>query len=127
MGSRIEFNDTLQLSEEQGFPRALLDLEQHQRETIELDDLETTTFSWSKDEARVFHLAPCRCFLVENRNGKWIHWGHVQIRSQTINYDPETDTHTTSGTAEIISIHTPDYQKQLGKYDTPSGRNYFAD
>jgi hypothetical protein len=131
MGSNIELNDTLQLSEEQGFPSEILNLEKHQKAPITLDEVKDRIFSFhSKDSARVFHLDPVRVFLVQNIGGKWLFWGHAMIQSQEItkvNPGPawKTGDWQTSGTYKIVALHDPEYQKLVTLRECPPGKSFF--
>lgn len=104
MGSRIELNDTLQISREQGFP-AELDLEKHKAAPFRAEDFADQVFEFKeKSEIRVYQQAPVRNFLVENRNGKWIYWGLIHILEVTHDYVNQK----TSGKFKIIYIYTPE-------------------
>ncbi|MCX6807627.1 MAG: hypothetical protein NTZ80_02380 [Patescibacteria group bacterium] len=125
MGSFIELNDTLQITTEQGFPVAILNLEKHQRDPIKLADIADMIFEFTKKSgARVFHTAPTRCFLVQNINGKWLYWGKIIMLAQTIEGTTK-DTQTTSGKYKIIEIYDPEYQMQITKHECPDGKSYF--
>jgi len=79
MGSKIEINDTLQITRAQGFP-AELDLEKHKAAPLKAEDFAGRVFEFkNKAEIRNYQQAPIRNFLVENRNGKWIYWGLIHI------------------------------------------------
>ena len=60
MGSPIEINDTLNITREQGFPSDVLDRLRHSENTIQLADVEEMVFSFSKPDARLYHLPPTR-------------------------------------------------------------------
>jgi len=125
MGSYIELNDTLQITTEQGFPDTLLSLEKHKQSPIKLESLVDKVFEFkNKPGARIFHLAPTRCFLVHNIDGKWLYWGKIIMLSQTIK-GISTDTQVTSGKYKIIEIYNPEYQEQITRHETPTGLNYF--
>jgi len=125
MGSYIELNDTLQITTEQGFPTDILNLEKHQENPIVLSDIKDKIFEFkNKPNARIFHQAPTRCFLVHNINGKWLYWGKVFIIEQTITGDKQED-YKTSGKYKIIEIYDPEYQMQITKHETPEGLSYF--
>ena len=126
MWSYIELNDTLQITAKQGFPTKIFDLEKHQKNPVQLSDVAWKVFSWKdKKNARVYHVPPCRNFLVENRNGKWIYWGHIEILSQTMQYDEESWESYTSGTYKVIRVYTPEQQRSRGETETSLGKNYF--
>ncbi len=124
MGGYIETNDTLQITEEQGFPVEILNLEKHQKNPITLDDVKDKIFEFhDKPNARIFHTTPCRNFLVQNINGKWLYWGKILMLEQTIKSDGEK--HTTSGKYKIIAIYASEYQKQITMNETDPGKSYF--
>ena len=59
MGNYIEVNDTLQITEQQGFPVDVFDLENHLKTPVTLEDVRGRVFSFQeKPRARVFHLEP---------------------------------------------------------------------
>ncbi len=120
MGSKIEFNDTLQITSEQGFP-AELKLEQHLKKPFQAEDFAGRVFTFhSKPGARFYHPAPGRVFLVHNIAGKWLYWGQVQIIEQTIN----SETNTTSGKFIITKIYTPDHQRSMSINEVDKGNEY---
>jgi len=123
MGSFIELNDTLQITTEQGFPSDLLNLEKHKKDSIKLDDVKDKIFEfYDKPKARIFHIAPVRCFLVHNIGGKWLYWGKIIVLGQTIKGE---ENQTTSGKYKIIQIYDPTYQEQITKNESPEGKSYF--
>lgn len=125
MGSLLEINDTLQLTREQGFPTDVLNLEIHEKNPISLESVKDKTFEFTgKPKARFFHVPPTRCFLVENRNGKWIFWGKVFLLEQTIHSDEEGNS-TTSGKYKIIEIYDSEYQKLCTRRESKPGLSYF--
>lgn len=131
MGNYIEVNDTLQITVEQGFPVSKLDLIEHQKKPVKLEDVATQIFSFkNKPRARVFHLEPVRVFLVQNIEGKWLFWGHAQMQEQTISKVLNDDgtwngEWVTSGKYKISKIYDPDLQKQTTINESPPGRSYF--
>ncbi len=105
MGSFIEFNDTLQITTAQGFPKEL-DLKKHFKKPFADEDFKNRLFEFhDKPNMRLYHPAPIRVLLVHNIDGKWIHWGSAHITEQTIH----ADNQTTSGKFKIISIYPPEY------------------
>lgn len=77
MGSFIVINDTLQLTNEQGFPQEL-NLAQHLENPYKLKDFNDKVFQFhNKPDMRIYKVPPTRNFFVENRDGKWIYWGLV--------------------------------------------------
>jgi hypothetical protein len=130
MGTKIEFNDTLVLTTEQGFPADVFDLNAHLKNPILVEAHKDKIFSFRKDEARFFHIEPVRVFLVQNVDGKWLHWGHVLIQSQTIEKVFDADGQwrqewMTAGTFKVIKIHLPDYQRLVTVNESPANRSFF--
>lgn len=107
MGSFIEINDTLQITEEQGFPKEL-DYEQHKITAFVASDFENKIFEFkNKPKIRIYKLPPVRNFLVQNINGEWLYWGLVHI----IEVTHDNINQTTSGKFKIIYIYTPEEMK----------------
>ncbi|MFH0836112.1 MAG: hypothetical protein V1834_03040 [Candidatus Micrarchaeota archaeon] len=124
MGSIIEFNDTLQITEEQGFPSELLNREKHERDPTAAKQLVGREFEFhGKEGARVFHTPPVRVFLVHNIDGKWLHWGTVHVTKQTI--ETTAEGAVTSGTFKIVEIYDPDFQREVTMRDSPKGKSFF--
>ncbi len=108
MGGVIETNDTLQITQEQGFPLEL-DLDSHLKNPLKAEDFNDRIFEFKdKPKIRVYQQPPVRNFLVENRSGKWIYWGLIHIIE--INHDYEKKM--TSGKFKIIYINTPTEMKE---------------
>lgn len=125
MGSFIELNDTLQITTEQGFPADILNLERHRKNPITVKELEEKVFEFhNKHGARIFHLAPTRCFLVHNIDRKWLYWGKIIMIEQTVR-GVSRETQTTSGDYKIIEIYDPVYQEQITIHESPRGLSYF--
>jgi len=104
MGSLMEFNDTLQITTEQGFP-AELDYEKHKIKPFIAEDFDGKIFEFKdKSKTRIFHLPPVRNFLAHNINDKWLYWGQIHITELV--YD--TVKQTTSGKFKIIYLYTPE-------------------
>ncbi len=119
MGSLIEFNDTLQITTEQGFPEEL-QLKEHQKRPFTAKDFKDRIFKFNKPGTRIYHALPTRVFLVHNIGGKWLYWGHAHIIEQTINSQ-------TSGKFKIVKIYDPDYQKLITINESRDGCSYFSD
>ncbi|MBI4451589.1 hypothetical protein HY642_06460 [Candidatus Woesearchaeota archaeon] len=120
MGSTIEFNDTLKLSKERGFPGSLT-LEQHVNDPASSARfLNTEHQFWNKDE-RLYHRAPTPVFLVEEVDGQWLYWGRAEVITQTISHGK------TSGVYRIVKIYLPDFQRRITVEEAPKGKSYFAD
>ena len=125
MGSFIELNDTIQITEDQGFPADILDIQKHRDTPIIFDDIKDKIFEFTnKPKARIYHPAPNRCFLVQNIDGKWLYWGKVIMFEQTIKGDT-IDNQTTSGKFKITQLYDPEYQAQITKNESPNGKSYF--
>jgi hypothetical protein len=123
MGSYIEHNDTLQITKEQGFPDELV-LENHLKNPYKTEDFKDRVFEFkNKEGIRIYHVPPVRNFLVENREGKWIYWGHIHILE--VNYDYVKKT--TSGKFKIIYLFSPEEMKIGHKLiDDREEINYFG-
>ncbi len=124
MGVFVELNDTLQLTKEQGFP-AELDLDRHLKTPYRTEDFEGKVFEFkNKSDIRIYKTAPVRNFLVENRGGKWVYWGLVQMVETTHDHVKKA----TSGKFTILRIYTPEQMKQAHHLiDTRSEFQYFKD
>lgn len=108
MGSIIEINDTLQINNDQGFPKEL-NLENHLKKPLNTKDFKNRIFKFiNKPEIRIYKAPPVRNFLVENRDGKWIYWGLVHILEVHHNYEKNI----TSGKFKIIYIYSPEEMKK---------------
>lgn len=108
MGTMIEVNDTLQLTRAQGFPAELV-WEVHAEQPFCAEQFTKNVFSFSgKPKIRVYHAPPVRCFLVENRDGKWLYWGLVHILS--VSHDLVSQT--TSGMFSLQYLYTPEEMKR---------------
>lgn len=131
MGTGIELNDTLQLTDAQGFPFEVLNLERHRSKPIKAEDFAGRIFEFAnKDGARVFHLDPVRVYLVQNINGKWLFWGRVLIQSQSIarasaNGSTANSSWQTAGTYKIVDVYDPEYQEVFTRRESPQGKSFF--
>lgn len=68
MGSFIEFNETLQLTKEQGFS-AELNLDQHLKNPYKTENFIDKVFEFhNKPDIRVYRMLSVENILVENRN-----------------------------------------------------------
>jgi len=133
MGTSVELNDTLLISEEQGFPSGILNRDNHVKTPVSSSAFEGKEFKFhDKDGARIFHLDPVRVYLVENKNGKWIFWGKAFVVSQTIeksvgkNGEWKPGDWVTSGTFKIVEIFEPDYQETFTRRESPPNKSFFA-
>ncbi|MFA5076623.1 MAG: hypothetical protein WC480_04390 [Patescibacteria group bacterium] len=126
MGSFIELNDTLQITTDQGFPADLLSLQKHRAKPIKMEQVQNQIFEFTnKPGARIFQLAPVRCFLVHNLDGKWLYWGKILILEQTIQGET-AEARTTAGKYKIIEIYDPIYQEQITRHESSPGLSYFS-
>lgn len=108
MGSFVELNDTLQITKAQGFPKEL-DLEKHLKTPYTAENFKDIIFEFhDKPDVRMYQQFPTRNFFAENRDGKWIYWGLIQILETTCDYVKKT----TSGKYKILYINTPDEMKK---------------
>ena len=122
LGSFIEFNDTLQITTEQGFP-AELNLKAHLKKPFTVNDFKGRVFSLkNKENMRLYHPAPTRVFLVHNIEGKWLYWGHCNILEQTLH----AESKTTSGKLIITKIYTPEQQKYMSTHECREGTEFFT-
>lgn len=143
MGTIIDLNDTLEITEAQGFPADVFNLERHQRNPVTLEDVAGRVFTFrGKVKPRVFHLDPVRVFFYQNLpdamgNTKWLAWGEVLIQSLHIEKNPdapheakrnESDPNqwVTGGSYRMLKVYDPDYQRIATKHQTPPGFDYFA-
>ncbi len=133
MGNYIEVNDTLQITQEQGFPVDIFDLERHIKQPVTMSDVEGKKFSFhNKPRARVFHLEPVRVFLVQNISGKWLFWGHAQIQEQCIakvidqsgNWNGKWQT---NGSYVMSKIYNPEQQRLTTILESPPGKSFFEE
>jgi hypothetical protein len=143
VGSFVEFNDSLVISTEQGFPADLFDIKRQKTNPVTLEEVENCVFTfYDKKNARIYHLDPVRVFLYqflqnEERVGKWLAWGEILIQSQTIAKNPVVKDHdasdlgdpnqwVTSGSYKMLKVFDPDYQRLFTLNETPAGLSYFG-
>jgi hypothetical protein len=142
MGSFFEFNDSLVISTDQGFPSDVFDIRRQASDPVTLDDVKDRVFTfYDKENARLFQLDPVRVFLYQflqdaQGQGKWLAWGEVLIQSQTIAKNPaaahegasnlsDPSQWVTSGTFKMLKVYTPEYQRLFTTHETPEGMSYF--
>lgn len=131
MGSLIELNDTLQITEEQGFPVDVFNREAHVKTPVTLKGVEGRLFKFrDKPRARIYQSDPVRVYFVHNINGKWLFWGRIVIESQTIRKKLEGDgtwkgEWLTDGEYRVIDVYDPVYQETFTRREAPPGNNYF--
>jgi hypothetical protein len=138
MGCAYEINDTLLLSEAQGFPSDVFSYEQHVKSPITTKDVEGKVFSFnSKPTARAFQLDPVRVYFVENTPaGKWLVWGKAFIQSLHIEHVKNSAGDNpiqfipgdwmTSGTFKVVEVYDPEYQKVFTDHEVPAVWNFFG-
>ena len=143
MGTIIDFNDTLEITTEQGFPEDVFNLGRHLRNPVTIDQVKDKVFEFrGKVKPRIFSLDPVRVFFFHNipdaqNNPKWLAWGEVLIQSQTIEKNPdaphdskinESDPQqwVTSGTYKMLKVFDPEYQRIFTEHETPEGFSYFG-
>lgn len=125
MGSFIEINDTLQLTLEQGFPKELK-LERHLKKSFRAADFKNRVFEfYNKPAARIYKTPPVRNFLVHNIRDKWLYWGHCLVIEQTIHSTKDGKQQKTSGKFTIVQIYPPEYQEEVTKRESPTGKSFF--
>lgn len=122
MGSIIEINDTLQITQDQGFPKEL-NFEQHKIKPFTAEGFKDRVFEFhDKPQIRIYKYPPVRVFLVENINGKWLYWGLIHMLELHHDYVKKT----TSGKYKIIYINTPEEMKKAHELiDRNKETNYF--
>lgn len=107
MGSHIEINDTLQITQEQGFPKEL-EIKKHLEQPYSEKQFQDKLFKFqNKKEVRIFHAPPVRVFLAQNIDGVWLYWGLVEI----VKLNLDMVNKTTSGKFKIVKIFTPQEMK----------------
>jgi hypothetical protein len=144
MGSVLEFNDSLVITTEQGFPADIFDINKQKTKPVTLDDVKGKVFTfYDKPGARFYQLDPVRVFLYQffmqdqNGDGKWLAWGEILVQSQTIVKNPaathqgpnnvsDSDQWLTSGTYTMLKVFDPDYQRIFTIHETPAGTSYFG-
>jgi len=94
-------NDTLQLTDVQGFPKKL-----------ELN----REYSFEKDKRRLYRLPPARVFLAHNLNGKWDYRGEALITELTIlPFESKT-----IGKFKIVKLYSEEHRKVLNEHQQPA-------
>lgn len=119
MGSLIEFNDTLELTLEQGFPDNFV-LERHLQQPYTTEEFKDRIYEFHKPNMRLYHPAPTRVFLVHNIDGKWIHWGKAHVLEQTIH----AETKSTSGKFRLVQIYEPEFMRMKNIVDVSKEKQY---
>lgn len=94
-------NDTLQLTDVQGFPTKL-----------ELNK----EYNFEKDKRRLYRLPPARVFLAHNKNGKWDYRGEALITQLTI-LPLESKT---VGKFKVVKLYSEEHRKVLNEHQQPA-------
>ena len=107
MWSFIEINDTLQITNDQGFPMEL-SYQKHIEKPLKADDFKDKIFEfYDKPNIRLYQNPPVRNFLVQNIDGKWLYWWLIHILEVRHDYI----NNTTSWKYKIIYINSPEEMK----------------
>ncbi len=94
-------NDTLQLTDAQGFPKKL-----------ELDK----EYSFQKDKCRLYRLPPTRVFLAHNKNGTWDYKGEAIITELTmLPLEPKT-----IGKFKVVKLYNETQRKLWNEHQQPA-------
>ncbi|MEM6431277.1 MAG: hypothetical protein AAF708_18710 [Deinococcota bacterium] len=102
MGSTLRVNDTLQITDAQGFPSEL-SIAQHIASPYIIEDFKETVFTFTdKDGIRNFQQPPVKNFLVQNYQGKHIYWGLIVMLEVHHDYL----ANTTSGRYKLASLYS---------------------
>ncbi len=96
----LVMNDTLQITNAQGFP-----------EKLELNK----EYSFEKDKRRLYRLPPARIFLAQNKDGVWDYRGEALITELTI--DPLNEK--TTGKFKVVKIYSEEHRKVLNENMQP--------
>ncbi len=98
--ANLALNDTLQITEAQGFPIKL-----------ELNK----EYSFEKDKLRLFRLPPVRVFLAHNKNGVWDYRGEALITE--LNILPLESK--TTGKFKVVKIYSEEHRKVMNENMQP--------
>ena len=101
MGSHIELNDTLQITNAQGFP-----------ENLELNK----EYSFEKEKRRFYRLPPARVFLAHNKDGWWDYIGEALITE--LNILPLEDK--TTGKFKVVKIYSDEHRRVMNENMQPA-------
>jgi hypothetical protein len=102
--ANLVLNDTLQITEAQGFPKKL-----------ELNK----EYAFEKDKLRLFRLPPVRVFLAHNKNGVWDYRGEVIITE--LNIFPLKSK--TTGKFKVVKIYSEEHRKVMNENMQPPAEN----
>lgn len=97
----IIINDTLQLTDAQGFPSKL-----------ELNE----EYHFEKDKRRLYRLPPARVFLAHNLNGYWDYQGEALITELTI-LPLESKT---LGKFKVVKLYSEEHRKIWNEHQQPA-------
>ena len=95
-------NDTLQITEEQGFPKKL-----------ELNK----EYSFEKEKRRLYRLPPVRVFLAQNKDGVWDYRGEALITEMTIISEGKEKT---TGKFKVVKIYSEEHRKVMNENMQPA-------
>ena len=94
-------NDTLQITEAQGFPK---DLEINKE------------YSFEKEKRRLYRLPPARVFLAHNKDGVWDYKGEALITE--LNILPLESK--TTGKFKVVKIYSDEHRKVMNENMQPA-------
>ncbi len=106
MGTTIEINDTLKLTDERGFPAS---------PTVGCN------YEFRLPGQRLFHRPPVRVFLVHEIDGKWRFVGHAFVLTQQLC----SESDTTSGVYRIAKLYDEEYSRLATRNESPAGKSYY--
>lgn len=101
MGAILIMNDTLQITDAQGFP-----------EKLELDK----EYHFEKNKVRFFRLPPVRVFLAHNKGDVWDYRGEALITE--LNMFPLESK--TTGKFKIVKIYSDEHRKVMNENMQPA-------
>lgn len=107
MGSHVEINAILKLTNEDGMP-----------ENPEIGG----RYSFTLKGERLFQFAPIWVTLVHNIGGKWKHLGWAHVVKQTI----DAENHITSGEFVIVRLFSEEFSKLASIYESPDNQSYYS-
>ncbi|MBR9693119.1 hypothetical protein GOV07_04290 [Candidatus Woesearchaeota archaeon] len=94
-------NDTLQITDAQGFPK-----------NLELNK----EYSFEKEKRRLYRLPPARVFLAHNKNGVWDYRGEALITELNI-FPLESKT---TGKFKAVKIYSDEHRKVMNENMQPA-------
>lgn len=106
MGSRIELNGVLKLTDMAGMPQ-----------TPKLG----VKYAFKLAGERLFLFSPILIELAREINGNWIIIGQARVIQQTL----DTESHETSGIFIIDRLFPDKISKEITYYMSPEGKSYY--